>query len=128
MAIAQQQFTNGTLRQLISDELTVKSNGARQTATSLPLLVGLVPNEALAFRAVIEGMDVQFANRQDHELGRLFVRLSAEQTTTNGQDTIVVTADVALRDWSGGDGDFNGDDPFEVTIYYTLFVFNSVDG
>jgi hypothetical protein len=73
--------------------------------------------------AVIEGMDVEFANRNDHHLGRLQVFLTTEVAgpLTN---RVIVRANFGLRDWSGGsaDDDLNGDDPIQGTIQYSVFI------
>jgi hypothetical protein len=71
--------------------------------------------------AVIESMDVQFANHNDHHLGRLQVDLFTD--VTGGQTNVVqVTVQVALRDWSGGDNDVDGDDPIKGFVRYSVFV------
>ena len=73
--------------------------------------------------AVIEGMDVEFANRHDHHLGRLQVFLTTEVAgaLTN---RVIVRAHLGLRDWSGGSsGDtLNGDDPIKGTVQYSVFI------
>jgi hypothetical protein len=73
--------------------------------------------------AVIEGMDVEFANRNDHHLGRLQVFLSTEVVgpLTN---RVIVRANFGLRDWSGGSNadDLNGDDPVKGTIQFSVFI------
>jgi hypothetical protein len=76
---------------------------------------------ASAATAVLEGIDVQFANRDDHNLGRLRVELNAEIVGGLG-NRVRVTVDAVLRDWSGGDDDRNGDDPIEGTIRYAVIV------
>jgi hypothetical protein len=73
--------------------------------------------------AVIEGMDVEFANRNDHHLGRMRVFLATEVVgpLTN---RVIVTANLGLRDWSGGSAgdDLNGDDPIKGTVRYSVFI------
>ena len=71
--------------------------------------------------AVLEGMDVQFANRHDHHLGRVRAMLTAD-ITGGGGNFVRVTVDVVLRDWSGGDDDRNGDDDIKGTIRYAVIV------
>jgi hypothetical protein len=76
--------------------------------------------------AVIEGIDVEFANRNDHHLGRLRVFLTTEvlPTVQGLNDRIRVFVNFGLRDWSGGSGadDLNGDDPIRGTIQYSLII------
>jgi hypothetical protein len=74
-----------------------------------------------AATAVIEGLDVQFANRDDHNLGRLLVRLDTD-IVGGGGNVVRVTAQFALRDWSGGDNDTNGDDAIQGTIRYSIIA------
>ena len=71
--------------------------------------------------AVLEGMDVQFANQDDHNLGRLEVFLTTD-VIGPGANIVRVTGFLALRDWSGGDNDFNGDDPFQGTVHYSVLI------
>lgn len=73
--------------------------------------------------AVIEGFDIQFANRTDHHLGRLRVFLSTEVTgpLTN---RVIVRVNFGLRDWSDGspDDDVDGDDPIKGVLQYSVFI------
>jgi hypothetical protein len=73
--------------------------------------------------AVLEGMDVEFTNRQDRHLGRLQVMLS---TSIEGPLTnrVIVYVNFGLRDWSGGStvDDLNGDDPIQGKIRYSIFI------
>ena len=71
--------------------------------------------------AVLEGFRIQFDNRNDHELGRLVVNLTALLSTGTPQQ-VTVSGDFALRDWSGGDDDEVGDDPFSGSVNYAVFV------
>lgn len=71
--------------------------------------------------AVIEGMDILFSGQVDHHLGRLRVFLTTDVIGAN-TNRVIVTGFFALRDWSGGDHDFNGDDPFEGTVHYSVFI------
>jgi hypothetical protein len=70
---------------------------------------------------VLQSFDVQFGARQDHHLGRLHVALSADFQGPTGT-TVWVRTDFALRDWSGGDSDLDGDDPIEATITYAVIL------
>jgi hypothetical protein len=79
-----------------------------------------VPGGAQAV-AILETIDVQFANRDDHHLGRLFINLFPDFRGP-GVSRIDVLATCALRDWSGGDADFNGDDPFEAKLGYSVLI------
>jgi hypothetical protein len=98
-------------------QFTFSSNGSAQSA----LQEFDVGPQVTGATAVIEGMDVQFANRNDHHLGRLQVFLATEVTgaLTN---RVIVRAFFALRDWSGGDNDLNGDDSIQGTIQYSVFI------
>jgi hypothetical protein len=73
--------------------------------------------------AVIEGIDIEFANRNDHSFGRMQVFLSTEVAgpLTN---RVIVRANFGLRDWSGGSaGDtLNGDDAIKGTIQYSVLI------
>ena len=82
-----------------------------------------VPFTVSGATAVIEGMDVEFANRNDHHLGRLQVFLSTE-VVGNNTNRVIVRANFGLRDWSGGSSadDLNGDDPVRGTIQYSVFI------
>jgi hypothetical protein len=82
-----------------------------------------VPFTVTGATAVIEGMDVEFANRNDHHLGRLLVFLSTEVTGAN-TNRVIVRANFGLRDWSGGSsGDtLNGDDAIKGTIQYSVLI------
>jgi hypothetical protein len=73
--------------------------------------------------AVIEAMDIEFANRKDHHLGRLQVLLFTD-VTGGGTNVVQVTVQAGLRDWSGGSpGDtINGDDPIKGFVRYSVFV------
>jgi hypothetical protein len=106
--------------QIISGQLfNFSSNGQAQ----LGLREFDVNFQVTSATAVIEGMDVEFANRNDHHLGRLQVFLSAEVAgpLTN---RVIVRANFALRDWSGGSaGDsLDGDDAIKGTIQYSVFI------
>jgi hypothetical protein len=106
--------------QIISGEqFAFSSNGSAQ----LRIKEYDVNFQVTSATAVIEGMDVEFANRNDHHLGRLKVFLA---TDVNGPlaNRVLVTASVALRDWSGGSaGDsLNGDDPIKGTVRYSVFI------
>jgi hypothetical protein len=68
---------------------------------------------------ILEGIDVQFANRNDHHLGRLSVNWFADIADPT---TVNVTATGALRDWSGGDDDVNGDDPFSIRLDFSVLI------
>jgi len=82
-----------------------------------------VPFTVAGATAVIEGMDVEFANRNDHHLGRLQVFLSTEVVGAN-TNRVIVRANFGLRDWSGGSsGDtLNGDDAIKGTIRYSVLI------
>jgi hypothetical protein len=82
-----------------------------------------VPFTVTGATAVIEGMDVEFANRHDHHLGRLQVSLSTE-VIGNLTNRVIVRANFGLRDWSGGSAvdDLNGDDPVKGTIRYSVLI------
>ena len=82
-----------------------------------------VPFTVAGATALIEGMDVEFANRNDHHLGRLLVFLSTE-VTGNNTNPVIVRANFGLRDWSGGSpGDtLNGDDAIKGTIRYSVLI------
>lgn len=71
--------------------------------------------------AILEAIDVQFSNRNDHHLGRLFVSLETD-IRGPGASIITVLVRCALRDWSGGDAEFNGDDPFEARLFYSVLI------
>lgn len=73
--------------------------------------------------AVMEGMDVEFANRIDHHLGRLQVSLTTEVAGPLA-NRVIVRADFGLRDWSGGSAgdDLDGDDPIKGKIRYSVFI------
>jgi hypothetical protein len=106
--------------QIISGQLfNFSSNGSAQLA----LREFDVNFQVTSATAVIEGMDVEFANRIDHNLGRFQVLLSTEVAgpLTN---RVVVRANFGLRDWSGGSaGDtLNGDDAIKGTIQYSVFI------
>jgi hypothetical protein len=76
-----------------------------------------------AATAVIEAMDVEFANRNDHHLGRLQVFLSTD-VVGGGTNRVQVTVQCELRDWSGGaPGDtIDGDDAIKGTVLYSVFI------
>src|SRR5215813_7704980 len=82
-----------------------------------------VPFTVSGATAVIEGMDVEFANRHDHHLGRLQVFLSTEVVGAN-TNRVIVRANFGLRDWSGGSsGDtLNGDDAIKGAIRYSVLI------
>jgi hypothetical protein len=98
-------------------ELTLSSNGTLQKGFDT-VDAGFTVQEATA---VLQGMDIQFANRNDHPLGRLRVHLSTELGGGVG-NLVTVAALFALRDWSGGNDDLDGDDPIQGTIYYSIIV------
>jgi hypothetical protein len=113
--------------QIISgQEFLFQSNGNAQ----LGIREFDVPFTVAGATAVIEGMDVEFANRNDHHLGRLQVFLSTEVVGANtnrvGANTnrVIVRANFGLRDWSGGSpGDtLNGDDAIKGTIRYSVLI------
>src|SRR5262249_35551507 len=84
-------------------------------------------DSVISATAVIVGIDVEFANRNDHHLGRLQVSLDTRvnHSPIAGQnDTVSVDANFGLRDWSGGSAgdDLNGDDPVKGTIQYSIFI------
>lgn len=106
--------------QIISGQtFTFSSNGA----ASLQIKEFDAASQVTSATAVIEGIDVEFANRQDRHLGRLQVFLSTEIVgpLTN---RVIVRADFGLRDWSGGspNDDLNGDDPISGIIQYSVFI------
>jgi hypothetical protein len=82
-----------------------------------------VPFTVAGATALIEGMDVEFANRNDHHLGRLQVFLSTE-VIGPGTNRVIVRANFGLRDWSGGSpGDtLNGDDAIKGRIRYSVLI------
>ena len=103
--------------QIISGEqFAFSSNGSAQ----LRIKEYDVNFQVTSATAVIEGMDVEFANRNDHHLGRLRVFLS----TGVVPNRVIVTANFGLRDWSGGSpgDDLNGDDPIKGTVRYSVFI------
>ena len=100
-------------------EFVFQSNGTAQSRFrefDVPFTVG-------GATAVIEGMDVEFANRNDHHLGRLQVFLSTA-VVGPGSNRVQVTANFGLRDWSGGSsGDtLNGDDAIKGRIRYSVLI------
>jgi hypothetical protein len=106
--------------QIISgQEFLFQSNGNAQ----LGLREFDVPFTVAGATAVIEGVDVEFANRNDHHLGRLQVFLSTE-VIGNNTNRVIVRANFGLRDWSGGSpGDtLNGDDAIKGTIRYSVLI------
>jgi hypothetical protein len=106
--------------QIISGrQFTFSSNGSAQLRTQ-EFDVGFQVTSATA---VIEGMDVEFANRNDHHLGRLQVFLSTEVAGPLA-NRVIVRANFGLRDWSGGSAgdDLNGDDPIRGTIQYSVLI------
>ena len=98
-------------------ELTFSSNGTLQKGFDT-VDAGFTVQGATA---VLRGMDIQFANKNDHHLGRLLVDLSTQIEGGQGH-LVTVTALFALRDWSGGNDDFDGDDPIQGTIRYSVIV------
>src|SRR6476620_115467 len=100
-------------------ELRFSSNGAHQTGFDT-VDAGFTVQGATA---VLQGIDVEFANRNDHHLGRLQVELFTD-IGGGGGNLINVTAFFGLRDWSGGSaGDtLDGDDPIQGTIHYSIIV------
>ena len=106
--------------QIISGrQFTFSSNGGAQLRTQ-EFVVGF---QVASATAVIEGMDVEFANRNDHHLGRLQVFLSTEVAGPLA-NRVIVRANFGLRDWSGGSAgdDLNGDDPVRGTIQYSVLI------
>jgi hypothetical protein len=101
-------------------ELAFSSDGGQPPLQFDEIDVG---SQVTSATAVIEGIDVEFANRQDHHLGRLQVFLTTEVVgaLTN---RVIVTATFGLRDWSGGSAgdDLSGDDPIRGTIRYSVFI------
>jgi hypothetical protein len=106
--------------QIVRGSFTFSSNGAAQDAVN----VHNVGTTVTAATAVLEGMDVEFANRQDHHLGRLRVILTTDIVGAAG-DTVNVNAGFAMRDWSGGPPGsvLDGDDAINGTFFYSLIVF-----
>jgi hypothetical protein len=98
-------------------EFMFESNGTQQT-NYVEFDMG---QQVTSATAVLEGMDVQFENQDDHNLGRLQVFLTTD-VIGPGSSIVRVTAFFALRDWSGGDNDFNGDDPIKGTIHYSVLI------
>jgi hypothetical protein len=106
--------------QIISgQEFQFQSNGNAQ----LGVREFDVPFTVAGATAVIEGMDVEFANRNDHHLGRLQVFLSTEVVGA-ATNRVIVRANFGLRDWSGGSpGDtINGDDAIKGRIRYSVLI------
>ena len=106
--------------QVISgQEFLFQSNGNAQ----LGIREFDVPFTVAGATAVIEGMDVEFANRNDHHLGRLQVFLSTEVIGA-ATNRVIVRANFGLRDWSGGSpGDtINGDDAIKGRIRYSVLI------
>lgn len=99
-------------------EFMFTSNNGDQQKEHREFDIGRQVREATA---VLEGMDVQFANQDDHNLGRLQVFLTTD-VIGPGASIVSVTCFFALRDWTGGDNDFNGDDPFLGTIHYAVLI------
>lgn len=64
----------------------------------------------------VAGYTAEFANREDHHLGRLIVELNAR---VNGDDAtkVDVSGSFGLRDWSG-----EWDDPYSGLVEYTVFA------
>src|SRR5262252_5554086 len=115
----QRRSCGGDMQIISGQEFLFQSNGNAQSGVR----EFDVPFTVAGATAVIEGMDVEFANRNDHHLGRLQVFLSTEVTGA-GTNRVIVRANFGLRDWSGGSsGDtLNGDDAIKGTIQYSVLI------
>lgn len=98
-------------------EIFLASPGA--ATTNVDTIVLDPPVQGAQAVAILEGIDVQFANRNDHHLGRLSIAIFAD---IGDPSVIHTTATGALRDWSGGDGDLNGDDPFSIRLQFSVLI------
>jgi hypothetical protein len=106
--------------QLIKNrELTLSSSNGSAVSTVDTIDRQGEPQVGAQVVAILEKIDVQFANRNDHHLGRLAVSLFSD---FGPGERINVSATCALRDWSGGDAELNGDDPFEVKLAYSVLI------
>jgi hypothetical protein len=105
--------------QIIDNQVVVlSSNNGSAVFDIRPFTVG---SDTQSVTPVLQAIDVQFANEDDHNFGRLLVSVSSDYTGS-GVTMVNVRTDFALRDWSGGDNDVNGDDPISASIKYAVII------